>query len=66
MERAARKWRRYDEETLTLLTPVHEDFEAYASIVRARRTELAQLFEKDRAEVADVTPRRALGTIQPK
>lgn len=51
MEAAARKWRRYDEETLTLLTPVHEDFEAYASIVRQRRTELAQLFEKDRAEM---------------
>lgn len=53
MERAVRKWRRYDEETLTLLTPVHEDFEAYASIVSQRRTELAQLFEKDRAEAAE-------------
>lgn len=51
MEAAARKWRRYEEETLALLTPVQEDFEAYASIVRRRRTELAQLFEKDRAEL---------------
>lgn len=53
MEHAVRKWRRYDEETLTLLTPVHEDFEAYASIVSQRRTELSQLFEKDRAEAAE-------------
>lgn len=54
MEAAARKWRRYDEETLELLIPVQDDFEAYASIIRQRRTELAQLFEKDRAELPEV------------
>ena len=29
--------------------PVHDDDEAYASIVRERRIQLTQLFEKDRA-----------------
>jgi voltage-gated potassium channel Kch len=51
-EQAARRWRRYDEETIQLLLPVQDDFDAYASIVRQRRTELTQLFEKDMAEQA--------------
>lgn len=50
-ERAARHWRRYDDETFHLLIPVHEDEDAYASIVRERRVELTQLFEKDLAEL---------------
>ena len=53
-ERAARRWKRYDEETVHLLVPVHEDEDAYASIVRERRIELTQLFEKDLAELPDV------------
>ncbi len=52
-ERAARHWRRYDEETVHMLVPVQEDEDAYASIVRDRRIELAQLFEKDIAELSD-------------
>jgi glutathione-regulated potassium-efflux system ancillary protein KefC len=52
-ERAARRWRRYDEETVHLLLPVQEDDDAVASIVRERRIELTQLFEKDRAEQPD-------------
>jgi voltage-gated potassium channel Kch len=51
MEEAARKWRRYDDETMHLIVPVQDDFDAYASIVRERRVQLTQLFEKDRAEV---------------
>jgi monovalent cation:proton antiporter-2 (CPA2) family protein len=51
MEDAARKWRRYDDETMHLIVPVQDDFDAYASIVRERRVQLTQLFEKDRAEV---------------
>ncbi len=51
MEEAARKWRRYDGETMHLIVPVQDDFDAYASIVRERRVQLTQLFEKDRAEV---------------
>ncbi len=51
MEEAARKWRRYDNETMHLIVPVQDDFDAYASIVRERRVQLTQLFEKDRAEV---------------
>lgn len=54
-ERAARRWRRYDEETVHLLVPVHEDEDAYASIVRERRIELTQLFEKDLAELPDAS-----------
>lgn len=50
-ERAARRWKRYDEETVHLLVPVHEDEDAYASIVRERRIALTQLFEKDIAEL---------------
>jgi len=50
MEEAARKWRRYDDETMHLIAPVQDDFDAYASIVRERRVQLTQLFEKDRAE----------------
>ena len=50
--RALNLWRRHDEETLHLLRPVVEDRAAYASIVRQRRIELEQLFEKDRAEAA--------------
>lgn len=52
-QRAVRQWRRHDEETSHLLFPVQEDFDAYASIVRQRRIELNQLFEKDRAERTD-------------
>ncbi len=51
-ERAARRWRRYDEETVHLLIPVQDDFDTYASIVRDRRTQLTQLFEKDRTELS--------------
>ncbi len=51
MEEAAHKWRRYDDETMHLIVPVQDDFDAYASIVRERRVQLTQLFEKDRAEV---------------
>jgi monovalent cation:proton antiporter-2 (CPA2) family protein len=54
-ERAARRWRRYDEETVHLLVPVHEDEDAYASIVRERRIELTQLFEKDLAELPEAS-----------
>jgi len=54
-ERAARRWRRYDEETVHLLLPVQEDDDAVASIVRERRIELTQLFEKDRAELPDAS-----------
>ncbi|MDI1312003.1 monovalent cation:proton antiporter-2 (CPA2) family protein [Prosthecobacter sp.] len=50
-ERAARRWRRYDDQTFHLLIPVHEDEDAYASIVRERRVALTQLFEKDIAEL---------------
>ncbi len=50
MEDAARKWWRYDDETMHLIVPVQDDFDAYASIVRERRIQLTQLFEKDRAE----------------
>lgn len=54
-ERAARRWKRYDEETVHLLVPVHEDESAYANIVRERRIELTQLFEKDMAELPGVS-----------
>ncbi|MDB6006200.1 MAG: hypothetical protein JWR15_3187, partial [Prosthecobacter sp.] len=53
-ERAARRWKRYDEETVHLLVPIHQDEDAYAHIVRERRIELTQLFEKDLAELPDV------------
>jgi monovalent cation:proton antiporter-2 (CPA2) family protein len=52
MERAMRRWRRYDEETVHMLAPVQDDMDSYASIVRERRTQLTQLFEKDRAELS--------------
>lgn len=52
MRRAMRKWRRYEDETMKLLIPVQNDMNAYASIVSERRTELTQLFEKDRAEAS--------------
>lgn len=52
MESAVRKWRRYEDETMKMLIPVQNDMSAYASIVSERRTELTQLFEKDRAEAA--------------
>lgn len=51
MDEAKRRWNAYDEETFHLLLPVHDDEDAYASIVRERRIQLTQLFEKDRAEV---------------
>ncbi|MBE2287765.1 MAG: cation:proton antiporter [Prosthecobacter sp.] len=50
LERAAKKWKAYDEETFHMLIPVHDDDNAYASIVRERRIELTQLFERDRTE----------------
>lgn len=50
MNEARRRWKAYDEETFHLLLPVHEDEDAYASIVRERRIQLTQLFEKDQAE----------------
>lgn len=53
MQRAARRWQRYDEETMHMIFPVQEDMDAYASIVRQRRIELTQLFEKDLAELSD-------------
>ena len=49
MEAAARQWKVYDEETFHLLIPVHDDEDAYASIVRERRIQLTQLFERDRS-----------------
>ena len=49
MEAAARQWKAYDEETFHLLIPVHDDEDAYASIVRERRIQLTQLFERDRS-----------------
>ncbi len=49
---ALRVWRQHDEETLHLLRPVQDDKDAYARIVRQRRVELEQLFEKDLAEPA--------------
>ncbi len=51
MEAAKRRWKAYDEETFHMLIPVQEDKDAYASIVRERRIQLTQLFEKDRAEL---------------
>jgi monovalent cation:proton antiporter-2 (CPA2) family protein len=51
MEEAKRRWKAYDEETFHLLIPVQDDDDAYASIVRERRIQLTQLFEKDRAEM---------------
>ena len=42
--------RRYAEETVHLLKPALDDFDICASIVRPRRTQLTQLFEKHRAE----------------
>lgn len=53
MEAALRKWTRYHDETMPLLMDVQDDMEAYASIVSQRRTELTQLFEKDRAEMGE-------------
>lgn len=50
LECAAKKWTAYDEETFHMLIPVHDDDDAYASIVRERRIELTQLFERDRTE----------------
>ncbi|MBL9115704.1 MAG: cation:proton antiporter [Verrucomicrobiaceae bacterium] len=49
MERARKKWRDYDNETIHLLVPVQDDDTAYARVVRERRIQLAQLFEKDQA-----------------
>ncbi|HRH97618.1 MAG TPA: cation:proton antiporter, partial [Prosthecobacter sp.] len=51
MEEAKRRWKAYDEETFHMLIPVQDDDDAYASIVRERRIQLTQLFEKDRAEM---------------
>jgi len=51
MQRAVKEWRRYDEETFHLLVPAWDDFDTHASIVRQRRIQLTQLFEKDRAEL---------------
>ncbi len=51
MEKAKQRWTAYDEETFHLLLPVHDDEDAYTSIVRERRIALTQLFEKDRAEL---------------
>jgi monovalent cation:proton antiporter-2 (CPA2) family protein len=56
-ERASRRWRRYDEETFHLINPVHNDEDAYASIVRERRIKLTQLFEKDFTELPDAGDR---------
>lgn len=50
LERAVRQWKAYDEETFHMLIPVQDDDDAYASIVRQRRIELTQLFERDQAE----------------
>jgi hypothetical protein len=52
MEAAAKRWKGFDEETFHLLLPVHDDMDAYASIVRDRRIQLSQLFERDRANVS--------------
>ena len=49
MEEAKRQWKFYDEETFHLLLPVQDDEDAYASIVRERRIQLTQLFEKDQS-----------------
>jgi CPA2 family monovalent cation:H+ antiporter-2 len=49
VEAAVKEWRRYDEETFHLLVPAWDDFDTHASIVRQRRIQLTQLFEKDRA-----------------
>lgn len=54
--RALQLWQRHDEETLHLLRPVQEDRAAYASIVRQRRIELEQLFQKDRDDPAATNP----------
>lgn len=51
MDEAKRRWKAYDEETFHMLLPVQDDDDAYASIVRERRIQLTQLFEKDRAEM---------------
>lgn len=50
LTQAVRKWKAYDEETFHMLTPVQDDDDAYASIIRERRIQLTQLFERDRAE----------------
>jgi monovalent cation:H+ antiporter-2, CPA2 family len=49
MEQALRQWKAHDEETFHLLTPVLDNEAAYASIVRERRIQLTQLFEKDQS-----------------
>lgn len=53
MEAAAKRWKGFDEETFHLLLPVHDDVDAYASIVRDRRIQLTQLFERDRANTGE-------------
>ena len=50
LERAMKQWKVYDEETFHMLIPVQDDDDAYASIVRQRRIELTQLFERDKTE----------------
>ncbi len=55
LECAAKKWKAYDEETFHMLIPVHDDDDAYASIVRERRIELTQLFERDRTETTSTS-----------
>ncbi|MBL9145183.1 MAG: cation:proton antiporter [Verrucomicrobiaceae bacterium] len=49
IKEAMQRWKNYDEETFHMIMPVQDDEEAYASIVRERRIQLTQLFEKDRA-----------------
>ncbi len=49
VESALRRWSEFEEETFHLLTPVQDDDQAYASIVRDRRIQLTQLFERDAA-----------------
>lgn len=49
LAQAVHKWKAYDEETFHMLAPVQDDDDAYASIIRERRIQLTQLFERDSA-----------------
>ncbi len=51
LAQAAGQWKAHDEETFHMLAPVQDDDDAYASIIRERRIQLTQLFERDQAEL---------------
>jgi len=51
LAQAVCKWKAHDEETFHMLTPVQDDDAAIAGIIRERRIQLTQLFERDRSEL---------------